>query len=469
MRPLPKSGFQQLGSALHRDAEPKVWANLFQAMERVLRVSMGHLLTRSQRRGSTGWLDTKIDLQRGEPSDPSDPLRGHGVVYGWAQGRALEALARHGRWWETFPQDQQARDLAQQTKLVLRALLGRLNVARSTFGRLTFLMDHEGRALTWQNGDVSPAPQRHEDLTLTSLFEAKGLIEAGAWLNDAPTLERGLEQLRGVIEAVRDGRFVVDQLQLDPANPVRPVVGRHPQAPWMLSVAAAARVATLLDDTPWSKTADDLADHLRVRHVCEVPSDDFRRGDLWEFTDGEGKPYVNASDQVPSDPGHAIELSGFCLTHLAQHTTPSAQNLTSLQRLWTEVALRSFADGWNGIGICKALDLRTRRPINPQLPWWPLPEAMRTASVAMESADAHTRDALIDMFCRSAASFFARFLQPQWGMAYPCLEADGTIANAIPAIPDADPGYHTNLCFIDVLSQSRRHGWPRGCVDTSGA
>ena len=43
------------------------------------------------------FIDTKLNLITGEDFATDDPIRGHRAIYGWIQGRGLESLAGHTR------------------------------------------------------------------------------------------------------------------------------------------------------------------------------------------------------------------------------------------------------------------------------------------------------------------------------------------------------------------------------------
>ena len=46
------------------------------------------------------WVNMKFSPITGENFTEDDMIRGQRVVYGWLQGRALEALVGHSRWFE---------------------------------------------------------------------------------------------------------------------------------------------------------------------------------------------------------------------------------------------------------------------------------------------------------------------------------------------------------------------------------
>jgi hypothetical protein len=79
------------------------------------------------------------------------------------------------------------------------------------------------------------------------------------------------------------------------------------------------------------------------------------------------------------------------------------------------------------------------------MPWWSLPEAMRSACLATKytSKTMHANCQAIFQLCFEAFQKF--FLRKElYMMAYQTLNADGQPIDVIPATPDADPGWHGN-------------------------
>jgi len=91
------------------------------------------------------------------------------------------------------------------------------------------------------------------------------------------------------------------------------------------------------------------------------------------------------------------------------------------------------------------------------MPWWSLPETIRTAALAwraLEGDGARRRCLRIWAACHNA--FFEHFLRPEVHlMAVQMRAADGSVSAAIPATADADPGYHTGLSLLDVVEAVR--------------
>ena len=117
-------------------------------------------------------------------------------------------------------------------------------------------------------------------------------------------------------------------------------------------------------------------------------------------------------------------------------------------------------NGFTGAGICKAFDLVSGVPSNTDSPWWSLPETMRAAvgvhGAASSDAVRTMADAILAACHGAFVSNFVRYDLPDGGgggMAFQTI--DGVTAaplDVIPATADADPGYHTGLSIIHVIT-----------------
>ncbi|HAU37617.1 MAG TPA: hypothetical protein DCX07_07850 [Phycisphaerales bacterium] len=259
-------------------------------------------------------------------------------------------------------------------------------------GRLSFMMTLQGRPLHLDDEGrvVAKSPRRDAPAGFSDLFYAKGLGAAAALLGDAGRLRTAEEMFDRVCEEIRAGRFVTDQEALDPKNPVRPVPGRHSLGPWMIAIGGAALFAELTGARRYRDVGLGFVEHVlrfhaRLPGAASGPGGDY---DVWEFVDDRSLPYREEGGAVRSDPGHAAEFAGLSLKFLRVCETaglwdaPDARKVRALRASLGRVLSRNFANGFSqsGIGVCKAFDLADRRTINADMPWWPLPEALRAAA-----------------------------------------------------------------------------------------
>ena len=106
-------------------------------------------------------------------------------------------------------------------------------------------------------------------------------------------------------------------------------------------------------------------------------------------------------------------------------------------------------------GICKTFDLNNRKPVNSDMPWWSLPETIRTCcNILSLYPDCPQSKEIVGIAAKCSNVFASKYINYNVHMmAYQTLNESGEIAAAIPATPDADPGYHTGLSLIDSIKQ----------------
>jgi hypothetical protein len=432
---------------------------------------MNALADRYDRSPGYPFLDTKLDLITGRDFPAEDPVRGRDAVYCWIQGRGLEALAGHRRWWRDHPDpatDPLLPRLADMMREVLDALR---DIRRRNAGRLFFFVTPEGIPFVL---DEEGAPRPHllssaSPLGFSDLFCAKGMYAAARDLEDAGVAAIAKDYCRQVDAAIRDGSFESDQQPLDPKNPVGPVPGRRTHGHYMIQIGAAALIAAMEGDPAAVEMGlrlirHELDHHVNLdRRVPELPECDF-----WEAIDARGGPFVDSRGRVLSDPGHALEFVGLTLKFTASvkrrglATPEQLAEIARVEARMPRILERNFRNGFQPGpgGICKAFDLVSRQPINRDMPWWSLPETMRAAARCWAVApDPEDRRASLGILSACHNAFLGHYVRPDLHlMAYQTRSAEGRPVAAIPATSDADPGYHTGLCLIDILDVFEQNG-----------
>jgi len=245
---------------------------------------------------------------------------------------------------------------------------------------------------------------------------------------------------------------------LDPKNPVIPVPGRHTHGPFMIQIGTAALLAGN-GEALGIEMGFRLIEH-ELAHYANLDGQwaELAPGDMWVAVGDDGQPFVEADGTVLSDPGHALECVGLILKFA--RTAKQSDMLNGLQQseiarieaLMPDLLLRNFENGFLGKGICKAFDLLRRQPMNTDLPWWNLPETLRSAALCVRVSEGEDRAACeaILRICHNA--FTQHFVRPDVHlMAYQTIAQTGEPIAVIPASADADPGYHTGLSVIDAL------------------
>ena len=114
--------------------------------EAILAAVMQAIADRYDKNQGYNWVDTKINLKTGEDFAKDDPLKGLDTVYGWIQGRALEALAGHAIWLEKrYPNNEQAANLRKSLVNILTGVLRQLRqIRKQNAGHLFFFLTRQG-------------------------------------------------------------------------------------------------------------------------------------------------------------------------------------------------------------------------------------------------------------------------------------------------------------------------------------
>lgn len=426
---------------------------------------LDRILRRYERDSSYPFIDTKLSLITGQDFPADDPIRGKNVVYSWIQGRGLEAIAGHLMWLPTQMDLGREFIMDFDTRLrgMLRRVMTQMEIIRArNGGRLFFMMTPDGQPLRL-TADMQVVPHSlppGSPTGVSEMFYCKGLVAAGMALGDRSAINEACKLFGEVVGDIATGRFYSDQQQFDPRNPVLPVPDRFGHGSRMLGIGACARFLECTLNSEYSRIGLEYIDHILSYHVNTSMNPEIGKPfDMWEFVDRHGRPWVE-DGVLKSDPGHATEFVGLALKliHLTEmYVTMTDHLMAKLRRFRTllpQVLERNFTNGFSarGRGIVKAYDLASRKPINDQMPWWSLPETMRAAIEAFFVATPERQPALARVAAECSNAFFKYYVRPDRGlMATQTLQPDGSVADVVPATPDADPGYHTGLSIIDCL------------------
>lgn len=387
-------------------------------------------------RSGYGFIDTKFNIVTGRNFSGMERYFQPDFICGWIQGRALESLAKHHAYFAASGDDA----LCRRLENALRKLVVRLEVCRAENGHIWFAMTPDGAPL----GKVD---RRHA--SFADLFYGKGLCCAASVLNDAglaAAAERILDRVFADIEAER---FVSGQQSFDPKNPAaRTSPDKVPEGPRMIALGAFADlIRTSGRRQEYAAAADRFISFILENHA-------FRRNETICFCEDihrtERTPFQD-SGHILCDPGHGLEFTGLAARCLRMMHLAGLENkglLGKCRTLLPELFIRLFDLGFQPGpgGIVKSADAVTGELLNTDMPWWSLPETIRAAREL--SGLFPEKKAEMDKRSRLAEQAFGKYLQPN-GFACQTRDENGRIVNVIPAVPDADPGYHTNLCLME--------------------
>jgi hypothetical protein len=347
---------------------------------------------------------------------PADGWRGPDFLYGWIEGRGLEALATHA----AFFQDEDA-SFAAALDEAGRRLYAAIADLHERFGHGYFCYEATLTPVYPGAGDVAVAQETPADLfTYSDAFFAKGLA-AGSARYAPRELSRRLEALAAVIGAIDEGRFVIDERR--PLNRATLAAQEDDYGPRMILLGAAPLLARI-GRRDAAAFADRFIAHVLDRHYERASG---------LLLNVPGKPLAN--------PGHAIEFVGFALDHLSADADRAL--IATLER----ILVASFRAGFTGPGIRLVVSAGTGAPESPYCPWWSLPETIRAAALVHErtgSADS------LAIWRRAHDAFFASYWRGDPPIAYQMMTADGPV-DVVPATPDLDPGYHTGLSLLGAI------------------
>jgi len=367
------------------------------------------------------FINTKLNSLSLQNYDHSDGLRGPDFIYGWIQGRGLEALILHARYFEGI--DQQ---LSNRLYNAAEALYPLLSDLINTQQCASFCYNSSLQPVRHDDPNGQTRQQREVDIaTYSDLFCIKGFIAAATQF--APeNLPTHLSSLQSIVDAIDRDRFLMREsgdLTDAALEEQLPDFG-----PRMIALGAAALLHQLgLGD-------HDTFSERFTEHILDNHLDD-RRGVL---SNEPGGKIANA--------GHGIEFAGFALDIYRESVNKDLANRLS------NIISTSFQAGFNGNGIVTLIDLSTMKPTNTMCPWWSLPETIRAASLAYEATG---NPILLETWQTAHDAFFTHYWRDDPPIAYQSLSIDRPV-DIVPSTPDLDPGYHTGLSLLGAMQMAER-------------
>lgn len=398
------------------------------------------LLHRRRSRPDWPYVDTKFNPNTGRDLPPAS----YNVVFAWFLGRGSEALLEHLLRLDEFDgltpaERREAREVFSLLVANMTDAIARVTKANN--GRCPFRVDRELAAID-ENGKRIEVDSRIS--SAGDSFCGKGLVATG----EPGKVRQGFEMLLRTIEHIRGRHYGVDQFKEQPKD--------ISQGSRMLTLGAAALLYRKTKDASLGSqmlaVAEEFLTHVLDKHY------DAESAVFSEYIDaktGERKSYL--------DPGHATEFVGLglsaaaCLKADAATMTPARQKLLDrVDRDMPRLLSKTFELGWNTkhAGLFKAVDTRSRQVINDDMPWWNLPETMRAAAYCHTiAADEPTRQRCLEIWRLCHNAYFSQYPNPAC-MLFPFQTLSGTtgqVVDKVPAVPEGDPLYHTNLSLLEML------------------
>jgi len=383
--------------------------------------TLGWMLGRKSETG--GFLDTKLNSLTLADYTESDGMRGPRYVYGWIQGRGLEALTTHGRF---FARENHALSgRLDAAAVALYRALGKL-IERDGHAWFTYDTQH-GLAPVYPDKSSTARPQRTrtEIVTYSDLFVMKGLIDAAARFATAD-LPGHLERFAKIVEAIEQNRFQMDERRELGESALADEPADFGPRMILLGAAGMLKRAGLPEHCGWVD-----------RFITQVLDNHF---------DPKSGLLLNVRGEDACNVGHGIEFVGFVLDWLPTSADPHL--LFQLE----QILLSSFSKGFKGPGIALSISAASGEALSPYQPWWSLGETIRAAALIYE----RTRNPdVLRVWQEAHRTFFENYWRGEPPIAYQTMTADGPV-DFVPATPDLDPGYHTGLSLLAAIEVADR-------------
>jgi len=362
-------------------------------------------------------INTKLNSLSLEEYTESDGMRGERYIYGWIQGRGLEAMLMHAACFKRS--DPGLSHSLDEKAAALYTFLFELYAGQNGG---YFCYDESLNPVCCAATEVVTRQQRDDDIfTYSDIFIVKGLIAAASRF-DPHNLQKHLTALDDIIDAIRRGRFLL----AESGDLTESALACQAQdfGPRMIALGAASMLHQLgLADHAVFST--DFIDHILVNHL-----------------DKQTGLVANVAGASLCNPGHGIEFAGFAL-ELERETLSR-----DLAKQLGSIITASYRAGFNGIGIRLLVDIPSMKPIDSRCPWWSLPETVRAAALAYEATGSSD---YLNVWKSAHDAFFTHFWRKDPPIAYQTLTDSGPI-DSVPATPDLDPGYHTGLSFLGAIN-----------------
>lgn len=398
------------------------------------------LLQRHRLHPEWPFVDTKFNPNTGR----NLPESSYKMVFAWFLGRGSEALQEHVLKLDEFEdlsadERREAHDVFSQTIDNMTAAI--THVMDRNSGRCPFRVNWDMQAID-ENGQRIEADPRIS--SAGDSFCAKGLIATGK----PAYVQQGFAMLQRTVEHIRQRKYGVDQFKEQPKD--------ISQGARMLTLGGTALLHRKTADAQLRAKGMDITTEF-LEYILDKHYDAGSAG-FSEYIDAntdERKTYL--------DPGHATEFVGLGLSAAASlqsdrtALTPARQKL--LDRVHAQMPRllsKTVELGWNTRhpGLFKAVDTQTRQPINDDMPWWNLPETMRAAAYCFRvNPDTHLRDRSLQILRMCHNAYFSQYPNTT-NMLFPFQTisgATGKVVDKVPAVPEGDPLYHTNLALLEML------------------
>jgi len=405
------------------------------------------------------FIDTKLDILTGKDFPEDNILFGRQTIFSWIQGRGLEALAGHYNWINIDVSNSQSfkEKYNESITTILKEVLDNTaDIYLSNGGHMPFMMNESGKAMQPTEVGVEPFDINilPGNMTLSDLFYIKGMAAAAAVLGQKELYEKAEIDFDKIITSLFDNKFVFDQLSFDVKNQIAKQSDGILQGGFMIALGGCSTfMSTSQNKEKHYEYAIRIIDYILSNYVCLEDTRGFmNKYNMWELSDLDGNP-IFENGILKSDPGHALEFVG--LAFKALYFAKKNGLISEIPRryidIFSKMLIVNFENGFSkdGYGIVKSFDLCKHQVINSDMPWWSLPETMRSCALAYKITN---NEDFMNILVECHKTFILYYQKPDvYDMAVQTVNKFGKPVSVIPATPDADPGYHTGLSIIEVI------------------
>lgn len=442
---------------------------MIQDWEVLLVTVLDEIIARYQRNTNYPYIDTKLNIITGKDFEPLPnqqiDFKSKCSVFGWIQGRGLESLVGHAKWVNrssVLSSEEKIVRVESLNKMINEIFIQLEKVRKQNNGHLFFTFTPEGTFFKIDDAGIKETFKLTEDNSLMSdLFYVKGMIEAAVFLKDINKIEEAKDFFKKILSDINDNKFKGDQVSFDPKNKVKAIPGSKGHGSRMIALGGIAVFAGHFTQEPfWFEKGCEYIQYIMNNHVNYKDQLPLEKYDFIEKITLQGAPFLEDRGYL-ADPGHALEFIGLACKFLiimkqkGNLTVVEEETLIMAEQHFCPLLSHCFDYGYgeNGGGIIKAFDLKSRQAINDDMPWWNLPETIRACAGLIYLFPNHSlieKVKKVLVICSNC--YFNNYINHKVHlMAYQTIDKNCKPVDIIPATPDADPGYHTNLSIIDFL------------------
>ena len=151
-------------------------ASLIPLFDQIIQANLLFLLDRYDGNPAYHFIDTKYNTITGE--DFVEKYKGRDTIYGWIQGRGLEAVAGHHHWLDQ-QRDADFDALKSRCSRLIREVLAQMEHIYARNGkRISFLMSRQGVPVRRDETDELVESEIPPQSTYSDLFYCKGVLAA---------------------------------------------------------------------------------------------------------------------------------------------------------------------------------------------------------------------------------------------------------------------------------------------------